>query len=91
VAAGLVANAAVQGTQIPGTVWVLLPAILLWFLLGYALYSFVPPFTPVLMPVRLALGQVPGWAGGPRSAPALTAGRPRRPGHSLRHRASAHE
>jgi ABC-2 type transport system permease protein len=40
VVAGLIANAAVQSTVIPSTVWVLLPAILLWFVLGYALYAF---------------------------------------------------
>jgi ABC-type Na+ efflux pump permease subunit len=39
VIAGLLANAVVQSTVIPATVWVLLPAILLWFVLGYALYS----------------------------------------------------
>jgi ABC-2 type transport system permease protein len=38
--AGLIANAAVQSAEIPTTVWVLLPAVLLWFVLGYALYSF---------------------------------------------------
>ena len=40
VVAGLLANAAVQSAAISSTVWVLLPAILLWFLLGYALYAF---------------------------------------------------
>jgi ABC-2 type transport system permease protein len=40
VAAGLIANAAVHRTHIPSTVWALLPAVLLWFLLGYALYAF---------------------------------------------------
>ncbi|MGD0998429.1 MAG: ABC transporter permease [Thermoleophilia bacterium] len=40
VAAGLIANAAVQRAQIPSTVWVLLPSILLWFLLGFTLYAF---------------------------------------------------
>jgi ABC-2 type transport system permease protein len=40
VVAGLIANAAVQSAVIPATVWVLLPAILLWFVLGYALYAF---------------------------------------------------
>lgn len=38
--AGLVANAAVKSAVIPSTVWVLLPAILLWFVLGYAFYAF---------------------------------------------------
>ena len=37
---GLIANAAVHRTEIPSTVWVLLPMILVWFLLGFALYSF---------------------------------------------------
>lgn len=96
------------GEEIPSTVLVLLPAILLWFLLGFALYSFVfaaagamvarqeevqfatlpiglpliggfllvyaaiatpdawwirllsffPPFAPILMPARIALGHV---------------------------------
>jgi ABC-2 type transport system permease protein len=40
VGAGLLANAVVQSAVIPSTVWVLLPAILLWFVLGYALYAF---------------------------------------------------
>ncbi len=40
VAAGLLANALVHSAQIPSSVWVLLPASLLWFALGYALYSF---------------------------------------------------
>ncbi len=108
---GLIANAAVQRAEIPSTVWVLLPMILFWFLLGFALYafayaaagaivarqeevafvtlpvglplivgfmltyagiaspsawwlqvlSFVPPLTPILMPVRIALGHVSAW------------------------------
>lgn len=40
VAAAFVANAVFQNTAIPGTVWTLLPSILLWFLLGYVLYAF---------------------------------------------------
>jgi ABC-2 type transport system permease protein len=40
VVAGLIANAVVQSAVIPSTVWVLLPAILLWFVLGYAFYAF---------------------------------------------------
>jgi ABC-2 type transport system permease protein len=40
VVAGLIANAVVKGAVISSTVWVLLPSILLWFLLGFALYSF---------------------------------------------------
>jgi ABC-2 type transport system permease protein len=39
VVAGLIANAVVHSAQIPSTVWLLLPASLLWFVLGYALYS----------------------------------------------------
>jgi ABC-2 type transport system permease protein len=40
VVAGLLANAVVQSAAIPSIVWVLLPAMLLWFVLGYALYAF---------------------------------------------------
>jgi len=40
IVAGLIANAVVQSAQIPSTIWVLLPTILLWFALGYALYAF---------------------------------------------------
>jgi len=40
VIAGLVANAVVHSAQIPSTIWLLLPASLLWFALGYALYAF---------------------------------------------------
>jgi ABC-2 type transport system permease protein len=40
VVAGLIANAVVQRAVIPSTVWGLLPAVLVWFLLGYALYSY---------------------------------------------------
>ncbi|MBV9329309.1 MAG: ABC transporter permease, partial [Chloroflexi bacterium] len=111
VVAGLLTNAIVQSTVIPSTVWVLLPAILLWFVLGYALYafayaaagalvgrqeevqfaslpitlpivagflltyltiaspgawwlrllSFLPPLAPILMPARLALGDISAW------------------------------
>lgn len=39
VIAGLAANALVHSVKIPSTVWPLLPAGLLWFALGYALYS----------------------------------------------------
>jgi ABC-2 type transport system permease protein len=38
--AGLVANAIVQSSVVPASIWVLLPAILGWFLLGYLLYAF---------------------------------------------------
>ena len=38
--AGLIANAALKSAVIPSTVWVLLPMILLWFVLGYAGYAF---------------------------------------------------
>jgi len=40
VGAGLVANALVKRAEIPSTAWVLLPMVLLWFLLGFALYAF---------------------------------------------------
>jgi len=40
VAAGLVANAVFHSAVIPGTIWVLLPMVLFWFVLGYTLYSF---------------------------------------------------
>ncbi len=108
---GLIANAVVHRAEISSTVWLLLPMMLVWFLLGFALYafacaaggatvarqeevqfvilpitlplvagflltyaaiaspsawwlrvlSFVPPFTPILMPVRIALGHVSAW------------------------------
>jgi ABC-2 type transport system permease protein len=38
--AGLIANAIVHSAQIPSTIWLLLPACLLWFALGYTLYAF---------------------------------------------------
>jgi ABC-2 type transport system permease protein len=38
--AGLVANAIVQSSVVPSSIWVLLPAILGWFLLGYTLFAF---------------------------------------------------
>jgi ABC-2 type transport system permease protein len=41
VAAGLAATAAVHSSAIPSAVWWLLPAVLLWFLLGYAFYSVI--------------------------------------------------
>lgn len=40
VGAGLIANAFARDTSISSTTWALLPAVLLWFLLGFALYSF---------------------------------------------------
>ncbi len=40
VGAGLVTNAVVHSAQIPSTIWLLLPSMLVWFALGYALYSF---------------------------------------------------
>jgi ABC-2 type transport system permease protein len=40
IGAALLANAIVQSSLVPSEVWVLLPAILLWFVLGYALYAF---------------------------------------------------
>jgi ABC-2 type transport system permease protein len=39
VAAGLVANAVVHSAKIPSDIWFLLPASLVWFALGYALYA----------------------------------------------------
>jgi ABC-2 type transport system permease protein len=39
--AGLIANAAVHSTRIPGVVWVLIPAFLVYFLAGFALYAFL--------------------------------------------------
>jgi ABC-2 type transport system permease protein len=39
-AAGLIANVAVQSTEIPGSVLVLLPAFLVCFLAGFLLYAF---------------------------------------------------
>jgi ABC-2 type transport system permease protein len=39
-AAGLIANAFVHSATIPGSVWVLLPSFLVYFLLGFALYAF---------------------------------------------------
>lgn len=38
--AGLIANAVAHSTDIPSTVWLLLPISLLWFALGYTFYSF---------------------------------------------------
>jgi ABC-2 type transport system permease protein len=111
VAAGLVANAIQHSAKIPSEIWFLLPSILVFFVLGYALYalayaaagatvarqeevqfstaplgfpllagyllvyeligdphsapvrvlSFVPPFTPSLMPARIAVGAVDWW------------------------------
>ena len=111
IGAALLANAIVQSSLVPSEVWVVLPAILLWFVLGYTLYAFgfaaagamvarqeevqsvsapftvflvgsflltyaaitspdapwvrvvsyIPPLMPVLMPARLALGQVAIW------------------------------
>jgi ABC-2 type transport system permease protein len=40
VIAGLITNAVARSAQIPSTIWTLLPTILLWFALGYALYAF---------------------------------------------------
>ena len=39
VAAGLIANAIQQSAKIPSQIWFLLPSILLFFVLGYALYA----------------------------------------------------
>ena len=40
-AAGLIANAAIHSTQVPGVIWVLIPAFLAYFLAGFALYAFL--------------------------------------------------
>lgn len=40
VVVGLIANSAVRHTHITSVFWTLLPTVLVWFLLGYALYSF---------------------------------------------------
>jgi len=40
VGAALIANAMARSSLVPSEVWVLLPAILLWFALGYTLYAF---------------------------------------------------
>jgi ABC-2 type transport system permease protein len=40
IGAALIANAVVQSSSVPSEIWVLLPAILLWFALGYTLYAF---------------------------------------------------
>jgi ABC-2 type transport system permease protein len=109
--AGLLTNAVVHSAKIPGSIWVLMPAFLAFFVAGFALYAFalaaagalvaraeeaqsatvplilplpigyvltflavssphstwlrviswLPPFTPTLMPARIALGAVDGW------------------------------
>jgi ABC-2 type transport system permease protein len=38
--AGVIANALVHSTKIPGSIWVLLPAFLVCFLAGFTLYAF---------------------------------------------------
>ncbi len=40
-AAGLIANAAVHSAQVPGVIWVLIPAFLAYFLAGFVLYAFL--------------------------------------------------
>jgi ABC-2 type transport system permease protein len=40
IGAALIANAVVQSSLVPSAIWVLLPAILLWFTLGYLFYAF---------------------------------------------------
>jgi ABC-2 type transport system permease protein len=47
--AGLVANALVANTAVPGTVWVLLPSLLVWFVLGFALFSFLSAATGAMV------------------------------------------
>jgi len=58
VVAGLIANAVVQRAQIPSTTWVLLPSILLWFLLGFALYAFACAAAGALVARQEELGFV---------------------------------
>jgi ABC-2 type transport system permease protein len=40
-AAGLIAHAAVHSAEVPGVIWVLIPAFLAYFLAGFALYAFL--------------------------------------------------
>jgi ABC-2 type transport system permease protein len=111
IASGLAATAAVGSSPISQRAWALMPASLIWFVLGYGLYSlafaaagalvsrqedlqfamapiipplvaafifveiaigdpgnawvrwtsFFPAFTPMVMPVRIAVGDVPIW------------------------------
>jgi len=111
IASGLAATAAVGSSPISQRAWSLMPASLIWFVLGYGLYalafaaagalvsrqedlqfamapiipplvaafifveiaigdpgnawvrwtSFFPAFTPMVMPVRIAVGDVPIW------------------------------
>lgn len=41
VATALVANGVVHDTHLPASLWTAIPMALLWFVLGYALYSFI--------------------------------------------------
>jgi ABC-2 type transport system permease protein len=49
VAAGLLTNAAVHSAKIPGSVWVLMPAFLAFFVAGFALYAFALAATGALV------------------------------------------
>ncbi|HTT28567.1 MAG TPA: ABC transporter permease [Solirubrobacteraceae bacterium] len=48
-AAGLIANALVHSTKIPGSVWVLIPTFLICFLAGFTLYAFAYAATGALV------------------------------------------
>ncbi|MGA2455700.1 MAG: ABC transporter permease [Solirubrobacteraceae bacterium] len=47
--AGLLTNAAVHSAKIPGSVWVLMPAFLAFFVAGFALYAFALAATGALV------------------------------------------
>ncbi|MGO9322179.1 MAG: ABC transporter permease [Solirubrobacteraceae bacterium] len=49
VVAGLLTNAAVHSAKIPGSVWVLMPAFLAFFVAGFALYAFALAATGALV------------------------------------------
>jgi ABC-2 type transport system permease protein len=49
VVAGLLANAVVHSAKIPSSVWALLPAFLLFFIAGFALYAFALAATGALV------------------------------------------
>jgi ABC-2 type transport system permease protein len=49
VVAGLLTNAVVHSAKIPGSVWVLMPAFLVFFIAGFALYAFALAGTGALV------------------------------------------
>lgn len=49
VVAGLVTNAVVHSTKIPGSVWALMPAFLIFFVAGFVLYGFALAATGALV------------------------------------------